>query len=245
MTNEKPVESRFQEYVAFAKKHKLATTLIVIWLVAPTIWSVVVTIKGWNASELEATIRSQSKEINKKNAKIQELQTLLVPFKTIAIEKFTGTEKEALRKLADYVIELQERDIEQGRRIGELQEEVNQTKRMYGPPVLNPIGKNITKTSSGFKAIVQFKPSNNSRVDGYRFKARVVQGEGRIVSFGGSVEHHAMVGGSGTVSEDKMTAEAFFNPLSGNPTIATDVSGEVVVELTGSHLDRGWTLEIK
>ena len=37
MTNEKPVESRFQEYLAFTKKHKLATALIVIWLVAPTI----------------------------------------------------------------------------------------------------------------------------------------------------------------------------------------------------------------
>ena len=67
MTNEKPVESRFQEYVAFAKKHRLAAAFILIWLVAPTIWSVVVTIKGWNVSELEARIRSQNEEIDKKN----------------------------------------------------------------------------------------------------------------------------------------------------------------------------------
>jgi len=245
MIDEKPVESRFQEYVAFAKKHKLATAVVLIWLIAPTIWSVVVTMKRWNVTELEATIENQAQQINEKNTKIQGLQTLLVPFRTIALDKFTGTEKEALRKLADYVIELQERDVEQSRRIGELQEEVNHTKQMYGPPVLKPLGKKITKTEAGLKAIVQFRPSNNSRVDGYRFKATVVDGDGRIISFGGSEDHHAMVGRPGTVAEDKMSAEAFFNPLAGNPTIAIVVSGEAVVDLTGSHLDRDWKLEIK
>lgn len=119
MGDERPVESRFQEYVEFAKKHKLATVLILVWLVAPTIWSVVVTLKGWNADELEATIGTQSQVIAEKNAKIQELQTLLIPFKTIAIEKYTGTEKEVLGKLADHLTSV---DAELKRAQAQLQE---------------------------------------------------------------------------------------------------------------------------
>lgn len=184
-------------------------------------------------------------EVSNKSAEIQHLETLLTPFRTIALEKFTGDEKEALRKLADYVIELQKKDAEQTRLIMELQKEAKQAKQMYGPPILNPIGKLIKKTASGYEAIIQFKPSNNSRVDGYTFKARVVSGDIAILSFGGSVEHHAMVGGQGKIAEDKKSAEVHFNPLSGNPTIKVVVSAEGIIELSGSHLDRNWTLAIK
>lgn len=193
---------------------------------------------GQNNQELQG-------QVVEKTAEIQRLETLLTPFRTIALEKYTGDEKEALRKLAYFIIELQERDAEQTRRIGELQEEVNQTKKMYGPPTLIPLGKQIKKIESGYEAIVQFKPSNNSRVDGYTFKARVVGGDIDIQSFGGSVEHHVMVGGPGKISEDKKSAEVHFNPLSGDPTIKILISGEGIIELSGSHIDRNWRLEVR
>jgi hypothetical protein len=200
---------------------------------------------GQERSLLKSDNKRLEREVADKTAEIQRLETLLTPFRAIALEKFTGDEKEALRKLADYVIELQKKDAEQTRLIGELQEEVGQAKQMYGPPTLIPLGKQIKKTESGYEAIVQFKPSNNSRVDGYTFKARVVGGNIDIQSFGGSVDHHVMVSGPGKISEDKKSAEATFNPLSGNPTIKIVVSAEGIIELTGSHLDQNWTLEIK
>ena len=199
---------------------------------------------GHQRSALKLDNETLEREVTNKTAEIQRLETLLTPFRTIALEKYTGNEKEALRKLAEYVIALQEKDAEQTKRIKELQKEVDHAKEMYGPPTLIPIGKQIKKVDAGYEAIVQFKPSNNSRVDGYSFKTKVIQGDMSIISFGGSVDHHAFVGGS-KISDDKKSAEASFNPMSGNPTLKIVVSNNGVLELTGSHLGKNWTLEIK
>ncbi|MBN1870380.1 MAG: hypothetical protein JW847_07400 [Candidatus Omnitrophica bacterium] len=211
-----------------------AIGLIIMTLV--TIWH--------QRSQLKQDNKMLEREIVDKSAEIQRLETLLMPFRTIALEKYTGDEKEALQKLADYVVELQKKDAEQTKQIGELQSEVDQTKKLYGPPILVPLGKQIKQTSLGYEAIVQFRPSNNSRVDGYIFNARVIEGDLTIVSFGGSVDHHAMVGGVGEVSDDKKSAKVFFNPLAGNPTIKIVVTTSGIIELKGSHLDRAWQLEI-
>lgn len=50
---------------------------------------------------LERKIENLEKENSDKTAEIQRLETQLTPFKTIALEKFTGSEQEVLRKLAD------------------------------------------------------------------------------------------------------------------------------------------------
>lgn len=150
-----------------------------------------------------------------------------------------------MRKLADYVVKLQERDVEQAKRIEELQREAELAKKMYGPPVLTPIGKDIKKTNQSYEAITQFQPSNNSNVNGYEFKATIIGGDANIESFGGSVKHHAMIGGDGSISMNKKTATTFFKPLAGNPTIRITVSAACIIELSGSHLDRTWILDIK
>jgi hypothetical protein len=106
MTDDKPVESRFQEYKQFARKHKPTAAVIIIWLIAPTIWSVLVTVRSWNTGDLESTISSQASIINEKTADIQRLETLLTPFRTIALQRFTGPESDALMKLADQVMAL-------------------------------------------------------------------------------------------------------------------------------------------
>jgi predicted RNase H-like nuclease (RuvC/YqgF family) len=65
-------------------------------------------------SELKQKNENYEKEIKIKNtlivekdSEIQRLETQLIPFKTIAIEKFTGTEQEALLKLANKLQELE------------------------------------------------------------------------------------------------------------------------------------------
>lgn len=79
-------------------------------------------IKTWYArSELKQNNENYKKEIENKNtlivaltqqnsqkySEIQRLETQLIPFKTIAIEKFTGSEQEALLKLANKLQELE------------------------------------------------------------------------------------------------------------------------------------------
>ena len=51
-------------------------------------------------------INSLKQEIQKQTSEVQRLETQLTPFKTIALEKFTGSEQEALRKLANELDEL-------------------------------------------------------------------------------------------------------------------------------------------
>ena len=76
---------------------------------------IVTGINTWHArSELKQKNENYEKEIKTKNSlivekdsEIQRLETQLIPFKTIAIEKFTGSEQEALRKLANKLQELE------------------------------------------------------------------------------------------------------------------------------------------
>lgn len=74
-------------------------------------------------SQLKSDNKVLERRVAEKTAEIQRIETLLTPFRTIALEKYTGDEKEALRKLADYVVELQRRDAEQAQRIQELEEQ--------------------------------------------------------------------------------------------------------------------------
>ena len=66
-------------------------------------------------SQLRADNQKLLTDVTVKTAEIQRLETLLTPFRTIALEKFTGDEKDALRKLADYVIDLRQKDVERNR----------------------------------------------------------------------------------------------------------------------------------
>ena len=125
MTRDKNVESRFREYVDFAKGHRLAALVIVIWLIAPTMWSVVATVKGWNTGNLEFTITQQREALLAKNSEIQRLETILTPFRTIALERFTGSESVALKKLADQLLSLEADLLSKSRQIAQLQSDLS------------------------------------------------------------------------------------------------------------------------
>lgn len=54
----------------------------------------------YNRSRLVQDNKQYKQDLGKKDFEIQRLETQLVPFKTIALEKYTGSEQEALNKLA-------------------------------------------------------------------------------------------------------------------------------------------------
>lgn len=111
---------------------------------------------------------------------------------------------------------------------------------MYGPPTLLLHSKVINKKDSGYEATLQFKPSNNSDVPGYKFIARVIDGNATIVSFIG-----VGVGNSPNISDDRKSGVVHFKPLAGYPTIVIVVTACGVVELIGSHLDQKYRLEMQ
>ena len=56
---------------------------------------------------LEELSEKQDKTIREKTAEIQRLETLLAPFRTLALQRYTDPEPEALRKLAHRISEIE------------------------------------------------------------------------------------------------------------------------------------------
>jgi hypothetical protein len=57
---------------------------------------------------LSGQLSQRDKTIQEKTAEIQRLETLLTPFRTIALERFTGSESEKLKQLANQITELED-----------------------------------------------------------------------------------------------------------------------------------------
>ena len=58
-------------------------------------------------TKLEAQLVEKETVIRARDVEVQRLETLLTPFRTMALEKFTGSEQEALRQLAGQINALQ------------------------------------------------------------------------------------------------------------------------------------------
>lgn len=59
----------------------------------------------------DALISELYRQLSQKDSEIQRMETQLTPFRTIALEKYTGSEQEALKKLADELEELRNADL--------------------------------------------------------------------------------------------------------------------------------------
>lgn len=57
--------------------------------------------------QYQTEIDTLKQDLSDKNFEIQRLETQLAPFKTIALEKYTGSEQERLQKLAERIEELE------------------------------------------------------------------------------------------------------------------------------------------
>jgi len=102
-----PPESRWKKIMVQLKPHPIIVSAIIAGIF--TIMGLLIgsrleapklkkTIK-----ELEGKIDEKENIVRQKDTEIQRLETLLTPFRTIALEKFTGPEGEALKKLAERI----------------------------------------------------------------------------------------------------------------------------------------------
>jgi hypothetical protein len=242
------LESRFAEYLNFAKSHKLVAVILFFWIVVSTAWSIYVTIKQLNVGELKQKASDQDLTIQNKNMEIQRLETLLTPFRTIALERYMEPEAEALTKLASEITKLREADQEKTQKINQLERELKKTKYMAAPPTLSLVQQKveITKTDSGYTALLTFKPSKNTQLGQITLIAKVESG-GKIVDFWPRVGPAFLTGeDSKKITEDGNKARLIFQLIGiGNPEVELKMSEASKVLISGSHDLKPLIIDIK
>ncbi len=73
--------------------------------------------------KLQGEILTLKEEVRRRDVEILNLNALLTPLRTIGLEKYTGSQEEAMRKLSDYIITLQKRDAEQATELRKLKDQ--------------------------------------------------------------------------------------------------------------------------
>lgn len=230
----KSPEQKFAEYRDFARKHRVVFSLFVLAFLASVGWNVYCTIRNWHTTELEQKVADLKEENGKKDSEIQRLETLLTPFRTIALERYTGPEEEALRKLAQ--------------RITGLEKELAQTKEMAKPITLSLLSKNIRKNETGYAIELVFEPSKNLALGLLDFSAVLPKETNvRILDFWpASRGAFTTWPSSRQISDDGGRARLRYSLIGfAYPAVEIKVSGPTPLQFEGNHGLRPFVLDIK
>jgi len=161
-------------------------------------------------------INELQQELSSKNAEIQRLETQLTPFRTIALQKFTGSEQEVLEKLAN---------------------ELENVKKATDIPLLTLMRERIrtTKDNSDYITSLAFRPSNRQSIGSTVFIARITGNtDVRIKEF----KKMGITEGV-TKSIGRDGKEAIYNcDIQGYvfPELKLVTTGPATVQLYGAHL---------
>ena len=190
-------------------------------------------------SQLKSDNIRLQRENDSKTTEIQRLETLLTPFRTIALEKYTLPEAEALRKLAKQIGVLQDADKQKTEKITQLENELIQTKSLAEPCKLTFLSKKIEKVDQGYLVILRFKPSKNERLGLLAFSAALpVNTDKQILDFWPSSKGSPFTSGkdSKKIENDGKSARLIYSLLGfGYPSIDLVVSGPTKVQIQGNN----------
>jgi len=103
----KTPEENYRDIRAFMKNHPWFTFSVLCCILVSWTYSAYRGHQGTQISDLKETLEAKDTEIQGKNIEIQRLETLLTPFRQIALERYTGTEDERLAALAVRVKEVE------------------------------------------------------------------------------------------------------------------------------------------
>ena len=106
MDKKTTITSRIEEELKDFLSASLGTKILVIIFVLSSLWIGYREI--FKIPLLKSEILNSTKEIHRKDLEIQKLETQLTPFKTIALEKYTGSEQEKLQKLVERIKQLED-----------------------------------------------------------------------------------------------------------------------------------------
>jgi hypothetical protein len=136
MNENKTFTKRVTEELDDFRSAKFRIKLIVVLLLAGLVWTSYSEL--FRIPSIKEKVANLESENGKKASEIQRLETLLVPFKTIALEKYTGSEQEVLQKLAE---ELQK-----------LKDKANSLDKALSPRILSEEQKNKLRELLSFES---------------------------------------------------------------------------------------------
>src|SRR5204862_3650805 len=108
-------------------------------------WNVSKTIRNWRTDDMRSEVRSLNAKCSQKDAEIQRLETQLTPFRTIALERYTGTDAEALQKLGDRISQMQISNMESSITIERLKQQLQETKARTAPNSVVFVSKTVER----------------------------------------------------------------------------------------------------
>ncbi len=196
-------------------------------------------------SSLEENVTKRESVIRDKTAEIQRLETLLTPFRTIALERYAGPEGEALQQLADQIGILQNADKKKSQEINRLETELNKTKFLAEPCKISFLSKAIKKEDKGYRVTLRFKPTKNERLG--LLAALPVNSTERILDFWPTKGSTFKSGpDSKKIGENGKSARLMYSLLGfGYPSVDVVVSGPVAIQIQGDNGLETFEVEVK
>ncbi len=189
---------------------------------------------------LESDNSNLDRKLREKTAEVQHLETLLEPFRTIALERYTGSENEALTKLASQIQALQDQDVENTHKIESLQKELQNTSEQARPPILTLISSNVVINGDARVVTLRFKPSKNQPLGLLTFNANLLIGStAQITDFspttgGGAFQ---LSDDSKRIVKDGKAAILIYSLASaGYPTMELKLSAPTAFRISGEYI---------
>lgn len=189
---------------------------------------------------LESDNAELTRKLGEKTAEVQRLETLLAPFRTIALERYTGPENEALIKLASQIESLQALDREKTLKIERLQSELEKTSEQARSPTLSLMSHESITNGNVRVVTLRFKPSKNQPLGQLRFVADLPVGTSvRITDFWPTLAGGAYQSGDGSkiIAPDGSSAMLRYSLMAaGYPTMELKLSGPSKVRIGGEYI---------
>jgi hypothetical protein len=190
-----------------------------------------------DVKSLGLTISAQNETIQAKTAEIQRLETLLTPFKTIALEKYTGSEAEALRQLGVRLQQIEDSDRLKTQKIVDLEVELQKTKELAQPNSLVLINKSIRKAEDGsFVLALHFRPNKNEQIGQVGLAAAIpLDSSSKITNIWPAGGEPFMSGDqSKKILEEGRVATLFYKPLGMNVNVEITVTAPTLIRIEGN-----------
>lgn len=129
-----------------------------------------------------------------------------------------------------------------------LEKKLGKTMEMAAPSTLSLLSKEITKTDSGYRALLKFKPSKNQPLGQIVFLAKVADGfSAKITDFWPVLGPPFTTGpDSKKISDDGKDARLIYGLMAvGCPEVELKLSDAGKVLVSGNHVLKPFTVDIK
>ena len=199
--------------------------------------------------KLKKDNESLQRQVQEKTFEIQRLETMLAPFRTVALERYTVPEAEALQKLAEQIDQLQVSDVVKSQRIKELESQLKQTAEKVKPPTLTLLSQNVVSDANQLVCTLRFMCSKNVPLGTIQFIAELPSDSRAIIkNFWPSTKGGAFQFGSDSkfISEDSKAARLIYKLMSaGHPVVELTLSGPSTVKISGNFLPKAEFVEVR